>query len=209
MNWLEEKFGAYPWPTLTLIETEYVYDGLSYPGVIQVSGGQTGSALAETVVDLCADQYFGSIVGSNRNEAPWLSEAVSSFVKLLYFEEKNGYNDFMQRLNDQVLPALSITVPGGVTVESAADQFSSRMEYELVIVDRGVAVLYEMRQVMGEEVFMQGLAEYVSRMRLDNATAGDFLSAMNDVSGRRWDEYLYGQMHNIDDYVGQGLEWFE
>lgn len=213
MNWLEGEFGAYPWERLTLVESEYLYEGLSYPGVIQVSSGLTGflegDALEEAVVALCAKQYFGEIVGSNPDGAPWLSEAVASFEALLYFEQKNGYNDYMQRLNKQVLPALSVTIPGGVTVDSAASRFASRMEYEIVAIDRGVAVLYEMRQAMGEEVFRQGLAEYVGRMWLGNAAASDFLAAMNEVSGRRWDEYLYGQMHNMDDYAEQGIEWFE
>ena len=209
VNWLEEKFGAYPWPCLTIAETDCLSGGLSYPAVIQVSKDLSGSALDKAVVNLCVKQYFSAIVGSSRNGAPWLSEAVSSFVSLLYYEEQNGYDDFIRRLNDQVLHSLQITVPGGVTVDSPSERFASRMEYEIVAVDRGTAVLYEMRQVMGEDVFMEALAEYVRRMAMKNAAASDFLSAMNDISGERWDEYLYGQMHSIDEYVGLGLEWFE
>ena len=37
MDRLEAMLGEYPWPALTVVETEYIYDGLSYPGVIQVS----------------------------------------------------------------------------------------------------------------------------------------------------------------------------
>lgn len=213
MNWLEEKFGVFPWETLTIVETEYLCEGVSHPGVIQISkeltGLTMGDALTEAVVTLCAKQYFGAIAGNRKNAAPWLSEALSSFVSLLYFEEKNGYNDFMKRLNDQVLPALSVTIPGGLTADSESERFTSRMEFEIVVVDRGVAVLYLMRDAMGAETFMKGLKEYLSSTWLGRATAADFLAAMNEVSGRRWDEYLYGQMHNIDDYVGTGLEWFE
>lgn len=212
MNWLEEKFGAYPWETLTLIETEYLYEGASHPGVIQVSNSLTGlmdaDALADAVITLCAKQYFGGIAGS-RSGAPWLSEAVSSFVRLLYIEEKKGYNEFMKRLNQLVLPALSVTIPGGLTVDSEAERFASRMEYDIVVTCRGTAVLYLMRQAMGEETFLQGLAGYLSRTWLSRATAADFLAAMNEADGSRWDEYLYGQMHNIDDYVGTGIQWFE
>lgn len=213
MNWLEAQFGAYPWDALTLIETEYLRDGLSHPGVIQVSNGLTGlldgEQLENAIVGLCAQQYFGAIAGNRKNAAPWLSEAIPSFVSLLYFEEKNGYNDFMKRLNAQVLPALSVTIPGGLTPDSESERFVSRMEFEVVVVCRGMAVLYMMRRDMGEALFMEGLQEYVSSAWLGRATAADFLAAMNKVSGRRWDEYLYGQMHTLDDYVGTGLNWFE
>lgn len=213
MNWLEENVGEYAWPSLTLIETEYLYDGLSYPGVIQVSKRLTGltarSALRETVVNLCMDQYFGEIVGSSQNDAPWLSEALSSYAALLYYEAQEGYDGYLKRLNEQVLSSLQITIPGGVTVDSEAERFSSRTEYEIVVIDRGVATLHEMRSVMGEETFLDGLVKYVHDNRLAHATATEFLAAMNEVSGKRWDEYLYGQMHNIDDYVDLDLEWYE
>lgn len=104
---------------------------------------------------------------------------------------------------------MQITIPGGVTVDSTAERFTSRMEYDVVVVDRGTAVLHEMRSVMGRDVFMEGLTKYVSDNSLSHATTTEFLAAMNAVSGRRWDEYLYGQMHNIDDYVELNLEWYE
>lgn len=210
LGWLEEALGAYPWPCLTLTETDYLYDGLSYPGVIQLSREAAGGETSEReIVEMCAAQYFSGVVGSDRNASPWLSDALCSMTALMYFEQKNGYDDFIRRLNAQVLPSLQITVPGGVTVDSASERFTSRMEYEIVVVDRGTAVLYEMRRTMGEDVFLQALRTYVERNRMDVATASDFLSAMNEASGERWDEYLYGQMHTIDDYVGMGLEWFE
>lgn len=204
MNWLEETFGAYPWPELTLTETEYVYDGISYPGVIQA-----GATDEETIAGLCVRQYFSGIVGSNPNGAPWLNEALPAFVKLMYYDEKNGHEEYLKRLNAQVIPSLQVTIPGGMTVDSEAGRFNSRMEYEIVVIDRGCVVLHEMRQTMGEEVFLSALQEYVSRNWLKNATAAEFLEAMNEVSGKRWNEYLYGQMHNIDDYVDLDLTWID
>lgn len=213
MNWLEAQLGVYPWGTLNIIETEYLYEGLSHPGVIQLSDSLTGlmdgKALEDEIITLLMKQYFGAIVGNRKNASPWLSEALPSFVRLIYWEEKNGYDDFMRRLNDQVLPSLSVTIPGGVTADSESTRFTSRMEFEIVVVDRGTAVLYMMRRDMGEELFMEGLRAYVDAAWLGRAAADDFLAAMNEVSGRRWDEYLYGQMHTIDDYVGIGMEWFE
>ena len=203
VNWLEETFGELPWPGLTIVQTESLY-AASYPGVIQASGAEE-----DEIVLLCMQQIFAGVVGSNPNGAPWLSDAVSSFVRLMYYEAKNGYEDYLIRLNEQVLPSLQVTIPGGMTVDSEAGRFVSRMEYEIVAVDRGCAMLHEMRQTMGEETFLQALQEYVERNRLKNTTATEFLEAMNDISGKRWNEYLYGQMHNIDDYAEMNLTWFE
>lgn len=212
LGWLEENLGGYAWPCLTVIETECM-GGASFPGVIQMPASLTGlrsrSELADKAAELCARQYFSCIVGSNQSEAPWLSEALTSYVRLLYCEAAEGRESYLKRLNEQVLPALNTTIPGGVTVDSGAVRFNSVMEFEMAVTDRGTAVLHEMRGAMGNEAFMQGLRGYVQNMYLKHATAADFLAAMNEASGSRWNEYLYGQFHNMDDYVGTGLDWFE
>lgn len=213
LNDLENRLCVYPWERLTLIETEYLNGGLSHPGVIQVSQSLTGltqrNVLKETVYNLCAHQYFGGMVGNDRNSAPWLSDALSSYVTLLRHTDGTDDTAYLRAFNAQILPALQITVPGGMTVDSPAERFTSRMEYEIVVIDRGAVVLHDMRQVMGHDVFFRALSEYVRRMSMKNATAADFLEVMNEVSGTRWNEYLYGTMHNMNDLVGTGIKWYE
>ncbi len=213
MNYLEKSLGEYPWQRLSLMETEYVYEGISSPGVIQISRELTGlqekDELTHAIRRMCARQYFSCIVGSDPNDSPWLSDLLSDYMTLMYTFDAQGEDAYLRAFNAQILPALQITIPGGMTVDSNAERFNSRMEYDLIVVDRGAVVLHDMRQSMRHEVFMSALREYVRRMSMKNADAEDFLSAMNDVSGRRWDEYLYGQMHNMDDYVSESIEWYE
>ncbi len=210
MEWMESALGEYPWETLTLVETEYLYEGLSHPGVIQVSTEAIeGGQLHDAILNLCAHQYFSGVVGSNRTSAPWLSDTLSAYMVLLNRVNREGDEEYLKKLNEQIIPALQITVPGGVTVDSGTERFNSRMEYEIVVIDRGMVVLHDMYKSMGYEQFLAALREYVSRMRFRNATAADFLAVMNEVSGKRWDEYLYGQMHNMDDFVNAGIEWYE
>ncbi len=213
MNYLEENLGEYPWQRLSVMETEYIYEGISSPAVIQISHELTGlmekDELAHAVRLMCARQYFSCIVGSNQNDSPWLSDMLSAYMTLMYIFDTQGEDAYLQAFNAQILPSLQITIPGGMTVDSSIERFNSRMEYDLIVVDRGAVVLHDMRQSIGHEVFMRAMREYVSRMSMKNADAADFLSAINDASGRDWDEYLYGQMHNMDDYVSESIEWYE
>ncbi len=213
LNDLEEKFFVYPWERLTLIETEYLYGGLSHPCVIQVSGDLCGlfdrDALEETVYNLCTKQYTACIAGVNPNGAPWLIDGLASYITLLRHTDGSDDSAYLAAFNRQILPSLQITIPGGVTVDSESERFSSRMEYELVAVDRACVILHDMRQGMGHKRFWDALREYLRRTAMKNASASDFLAVMNEVSGRRWDEYLYGQMHNMNDFVGQGIEGYE
>jgi hypothetical protein len=213
MNYLERTLGEYPWQRLTLMETEYLYSGVSYPGVIQVShelcGVMEADALTQAVRTLCAQQYFCCMAGVNRNAEPWLSDGLSSYMALMYIYDTQGRDAYLREFNAQVLPALQITIPGGMTVDSTLDRFNSRMEYEMVVIDRCAVVLHDMRQTMRHDVFLSALREYIARTRSGTADVSDFLSVMNEISGRSWNEYLFGQMHNMDDYVSEGIEWYE
>ena len=198
---------------LELIETDYLREGLSKPGIIQVSTGLCGlpkrAALEAAVARLCAAQWFGGAVGCNPEKEPWLADAVAGYAALLYFEEKEGYAGYLKRLNDQSLEALQITLPGGLTVDSAASRFTSRGEYELVVIDRGAVVLHETRDLMGREAFIAALARYVDDNRGKNASIASFAAALNETTGRRWDEYIVSQLQMISDYVNQRLERIE
>lgn len=209
----EDWFGPLSFEELELMETDVLTAGMSKPGMIQVSSGLCGvtkrSALSAAVARLCAKQWFGGEVGCNPENEPWLTDTLSSYAALLFFEEKEGYNGYLKRLNAQVLEALQVTIPGGLTVDSAASRFTSRGEYELVVVDRGAAVLHETRALASREAFLQALAGYVAENRGRNASIEQFVTALNQATGTRWDEYVVGQMHTISDYVNQRLEWFE
>ncbi len=201
--------GEYPYETLTIIESDYLYEGLSHPGLIQVSHALTGADRTDEVVLQVARQYLGGVVGVNRNEEPFLSDALPNYVALMYWEAQGGEAEYLKRLNAQVLAALNVTIPGGVSVESQSDRFTSRMEYEMVIIDRGVAVLHEMRRGLGNEALMDGIALYVQDNWLDHAGFDEFAAALSAVSGRECADYLRTLMKDIEDYVGLGLEWYE
>ena len=209
----EAWFGALSLDEVELIETDCMAGGLSKPGLIQLPTALCGlsrrAALRTAVARLCAAQWFGGEVGCNPEKEPWLNDALSGYAALLSFEEKDSYAGYLKRLNAQVLEALQITIPGGLTVDSAASRFTSREEYELVVVDRGAAVLHETRDLIGREAFLAALRRYVGDNRGKNATIASFVAALDDAAGRRLDEYFVSQLHNISDYVNQRLEWFE
>ena len=208
----EAWFGPLGMTELELIETDCLR-ALSKPGLIQMPAALCGLSkrgdLEAAVARLCAAQWFGGEVGCDPEKEPWLTDALSSYAALLYFEEKEGYGGYLKRLNRQVLEALQITIPGGLTVDSAASRFTSREEYELVVADRGAAVLHETRDLMGREAFLAALGRYVEANRGKNGTISSFVSALNEAAGRRLDEYFVSQLHSISDYVNQRLEWFE
>ena len=180
-------------------------------GVVQVNAKllKDRDALEDALARGIATLWFGETVGCNTEYEPWLRDALCAYLPLLYFERSEGYDGYLKRLNDRVLASLQITLPGGLTVDSDAGRFTSRSEYELACVDRGCAVLHEMRDLMGRDTFIEGLRRYIEDNRYRIASVEQFAGAFNEVTGERWDEYIVGQLHTISDYVDQRMEWYE
>ena len=212
MNALEGMLGETSLEALSLMEIDGAR-GFSKTGFIGVPKGLCAltkrNELETAVSRLCAKQWFGVEVGVNPENEPWLTDALASYASLLCFEEKEGYSRYLTRLNRQVLSALQTTIPGGLTVDSRASRFTSLSEYELVVIDRGTAMLHEMRDAMGREAFIETLARYVSDNRLKIASIEPFVAAANEATGSRWDEYVVNQLKTMSDYVNQRMEWFE
>jgi len=115
----------------------------------------------------------------------------------------------MKKLNAQAIPSLEVTIPGGLTVDSAADRFTTRYEYQAVVIDRGIAVLHELRELMGGDIFLDALGLYVKDNACSITSIADFAAALNQASGDRWDEYLVGQLQTISDYSGHDVPEYE
>ena len=213
MNACESWFGSCGQEGLTLVVTDAARDGLSRTGLVQVPVSLLKRGREDdlrTAVDrLCVGQYFGVAVGSDSDREPWLRDSLCAYLALLLTEERDGYAAYLRALNALVLESLRITIPGGLKPDSAAARFDSLSEYGIVVIDRGAAVLHEIRALMGREDFIRGLGIYVRGHSGGIASVGDLAAAFNEATGSRWDEYIAGEMNDIASYVNQRLEWFE
>ena len=197
-------FGQYPFDKLDIAQTELITGAASYPGLILINGNS-----AQALVNHAARQWFGCAVGTNRFREPWLCDAVCAYAALLYTRHFEGESRYMEALNARVLESLNITIPGGAYVDNALNRFMSASEYEIVVIDRGAAVLHRLSAVMGNDVFLSALGIYARTMKNKNAGIADFARALEEASGRNWDDYLVLSLRGINEYMGSGIEWFE
>ena len=208
-----EWFGAYPYDTLTVTQSDCLVESDSAAGVVSLnaelfSWKKRGELKTELARQL-ARQWFGGLVGSNPVREPWLQATLSEYASLLFTEHAQGYKAYLKQLNAQAVPALRITIPGGLNVDSAADRFTSRSEFATIVIDRGVAVMHELRETMGDEAFFEGLRLYVQANAGGIASIADFAAAIDQASGSRLDEYLVAQLETISDYAGHDVQPYE
>ena len=189
-----EWFGEYPYDSLELARAEAVGGAASRAGLLilgeapPASGGWDPPRLE--VYALVASQWFGGLVGCDRAEEPWLADALSAYAALSLVRREEGEAAFFRALNARTLDSLRITLPRELLPNSPVRFFHTRAEYEIAVIDRGVAALYLLEEAMGEGALRSALGLYAEGHRFGIAGTVDFKAALREASGRDWGEYL-------------------
>lgn len=213
VNLYEDWFGEFPMEQLDIAESGYGLEKLPFAGCLWIEKSlfEAGNRdeLRYAVRLGLAEQYFGLAVYADPTADSWLCAAVCEYITYLAWEEIEGESAFLQRLNRRMVPSLQVTVPGDLYVVTDAALFT-QAQYDVVVRDRGAAVMHEFRVAAGREAFISAMAAYYAGCRdLDIVTEMDFLRSINGATGKDWEEFLTELLFNIDEYSNQTIEWFE
>lgn len=207
----ESWLGEFPVKQIDLVQTGYPVDILSHPGTIWIPDSLWGdeNQLKKKLAFALAKQYIGLTAYPQPLSDAWLSDVPCAYLALLTIEELDGRDAFLAALNDQVLDALRITLPGGLYVTADATLFTAD-EYELIVRDRGCVVMHELRTAMGRDEWIAGMRRfYVMGLETDILGEMDLVAALDEVTGGDWEDFLTDWLFNVDDYVEQGLDYYE
>jgi hypothetical protein len=74
------RFGAYPWPTLTVALTPDLVGGIEFPTHIMLGPDTIGRTTPHEV----AHMWFYSLVGNDQARDPWLDEGITSYAEFTH-----------------------------------------------------------------------------------------------------------------------------
>lgn len=74
------RFGAYPWPTLTVALTPGLEGGIEFPTHIMLGPDTIGRTTPHEV----AHMWFYSLVGNDQGRDPWLDEGITSYAEFTH-----------------------------------------------------------------------------------------------------------------------------
>ena len=196
-------------------EVDVVQSGLANgwindPGIILISGDLLDSGDAALALRFClAQQYIGCAARVETVADAWLSDVPCRYLALRSIELTDGSAAFARALNEQVLDALNFTMPGGLTITDSADLFTHE-EYELIVLERGAAAMHEIALEMGVENWLAGVRRFYEMGR-EGGLLGeqDFVRAFDEATGGDWETAITHWLFHIQEYVGQGLEWYD
>ncbi len=211
LTFYQGVLGDYPLSTLVIAQVDDIEGARMNSGMITLDDSlltwDARDELEYQVAMMVAKQWFFEKVSSNPSREPWLSESTSAYMAMRYLGHAYGQARFLQELNARSLPAMQLTLPGGVKVDSETAQFASVNDYKIVMRERGAASMYELSLSVGEDGLYRALRGYIEGHAGKVASLPDFAAALNEVGGRELDHTLMNVLQHIEDYAV--IDWYE
>jgi hypothetical protein len=183
-----EIFSPYPHSTLSVVEADFL-DGMEYDGLIFLSHafydyytGDQQSNLTIIAAHEVAHQWWYGLVGNDQAFEPWLDEALSTFSELYFYE--SAYPEYVDWWWEN---RIYFHEPQG-WVDSSIYEVAGFYPYRDAVYLRGAMFLGEVRDLMGEEPFLNFLRDYLEKYSYRQANGDDFFNLLSahtsaDLSG--------------------------
>jgi hypothetical protein len=192
----QQSFAPYPFAEFDVVEAPIFAGGMEYPGMALLgvqyyeNGGEYFEFLTAHEV---AHQWWYSIVGSDQVNLPWLDESLTNFSIVYYYEYAYGraraelaFQSFVARGYE------SLRAQGRDGIVARPVAAFSPDEYGPIIYGKGAIFFRELRELLGEDVFLDVLRSYYRDRQYKLSTPDDFLRVAEEVSQQELDG-LYQQ----------------
>ncbi len=178
----QNRFGAYPYRELDVVETPTTAGGIEYPGVIVIGRklytGRERDYFEFAVAHEVAHQWWYGIVGNDQINFPWVDEALAQYSTLMYYENTKGAPAGANILKSVFQATYNQAKNDGrdLPVNQPVGAFSER-EYVAMVYNKGPLFFDAMRKQIGDDKFYNFLRAYFDGYRYKVAFPDDLLKS--------------------------------
>ncbi len=139
-------------------------------------------------------QWFGDLLTCNDWKDLWLNEGFATYLDALWQEHRDGRDAYMRDMLknfDRVIARDKAVWPEQQSMvsnvfENPGDMFGRPANPY----PKGASILHMLRQRLGDEVFFQGVGEYVERHKFQTVETSQLRVALEEVSGESLDQFF-------------------
>ena len=191
-DFLVEEIGvAYPWQNYKQVPVhDFLYAGMENTSATFFSDAYVIDSISfidRNYVNInaheLAHQWFGNLVTEKNSEHHWLHEGFATYYAYLAEKEIFGDDYFYWKLFDTAKTLTDISEKG--EGESLVNPKAS----SLTFYEKGAWALVALKDEIGEENFKTGVQKYLSAYQFKNVTVTDFISVMEEASGKALNEF--------------------
>lgn len=168
------------WGLITYRVVDVLYDE-------KTSGASVKERIAETVQHELAHQWFGNLVTMDFWDGLWLNEGFATWMSWyscnIFYPEWKVWESYV---TDTLQGALSLdslrsSHPIEVPVKRADEV---NQIFDAISYSKGSCVLRMVSKYLGEDVFMEGIRQYLKKHAYGNTQTGDLWAALSKASGK-------------------------
>ena len=150
------------------------------------ASANTLRAVANVITHEVVHQWFGNLVTMEWWEDLWLNESFATWLACKIVDDwRPEWRSWVEFARDKQVPfgvdALASTRPISSKVRTAAE---AEEMFDALTYEKGASALQMLEQFLGEEVFRQGIRDYIKTHQHGNAPAADLWAALEKASGQ-------------------------
>lgn len=205
LKYFSETFGAYAYPTLSVVQTGFCYGGMEYPALTMIAEGLDEDNKIYTVVHENAHQWWYAMVGSDQMNDAWQDEGLAEYSTLAFFESRPNYGFTRKGMINSATSYYRAFFTVFSQLNDVADtrmhrhlsEYTSELEYNNVTYNKGMLLFETLRTSIGDERFFAGLKKYFAENAGKIASADDLIGCFirngSDVEGL-FNSFLEGKI---------------
>ncbi|PQZ87359.1 aminopeptidase N [Arthrobacter sp. MYb227] len=180
----EYNLGAMENPGLVTFTENYVFTSRATEGQHETR--------ANTIMHEMVHMWFGDLVTMNWWDDLWLKESFADYIGTLAVDEGTSFSTawitFANRRKGwaYVADQLPTTHP---IVADITDLEAAKQNFDGITYAKGASVLKQLAAYVGQEAFRDASREYFRKHEFANTSLADFLTVLEDVSGRNMDAW--------------------
>ena len=192
VNFFSTKIGPFPYEKLANVQSSTRFGGMENASAIFYSQEAIakGRNIESTVSHEIAHQWFGDSVTEKEWNHLWLSEGFATYFGALFFEQSDGRDNFIERMEKSKKRIFQSKATDRPIVDYEVSDLFKLLNSNNY--PKGAWVLHMLRGLLGDEVFFKGISKYYSEYNNKTALTNDFMKIMEEVSGKNL-QYFFDQ----------------
>ena len=205
------RLGAYPYPTLTLVDPAwggFGAGGMEYPTFITLAGHPLlavppfrGLRMPELVtVHEFGHQYFQGMIASNEFEEAWLDEGINSYYEMAVMEDDGTpVVELPAMMSATPFEFQRMSIAGGDfgdPLAAPAWRYRTGGSYAQSSYPRPAVTLRHLEGLLGPETFHRAMRSFFQRWQFGHPSTADFETSISAAAGADLDWFFRQALHS-------------
>jgi hypothetical protein len=182
-----EKFGVYPFETLSVVATDFDCAGMEYGRLVYVALDTVD--IEDTIVHEIAHQWWYGLVGNDSINEAFLDEGLTTFSTLYYYKQIYGqekYDLSVKAISDSYMLYERIQnmrkPDDDLSINKSIYDYTS-YQYDMLVYKKGAMMFANLMETMGEEKFTKALNSYVKNNSYKIVNCDTLIKELNKAYG--------------------------